>query len=250
LEQSDATICIPAYGAAELTDACLLTVVMTCSPAEVLIWDNGIEHQDLTNGTKVEETRCLDRIYARSEEGRILSKGVWNLGFAEACNRMAADAKSDLLVFLNCDTEPQDGWLEALVREFDDPAVAVAGPKMVSPDGTIRHAGIKVTLGGGWAWSAEEEEDLPTRDVGAVTGACMAVRTSVFRELGGLDTSFIMIFEDVDFCLRVVQAGHRIRYVRESLVMHHVMPTGPERYAHSWQGLKRFREKWGNATLA
>jgi GT2 family glycosyltransferase len=248
MEQSYVSICIPGYGPAYLTDTCLLTVHLTCTAGEVLIWDNGIDHQDLTNGDPVEETRLLDQIYARSEQGRLWAQGVWNLGFAEACNRMSQEAKGELLVFLNCDTEPQPGWLEALVRAFDDPEVGVAGAMLVGPEGDLFHAGVKVTIGNGLAWADDIREDLPTRDVAAVTGACLAIRRTIFEELGGFDPGFWNLFEDIDLCLRVLQAGHRIRYIRESVVLHH-MARSPERLNKAFHQVRYFQEKWANATV-
>lgn len=225
--------------------------MLTSKPAGVLVWDNGIEHQDLSKGEAVEETRLLDAMYARTEEGRALTQpqAVWNIGFAGACNRMAKEATSDLFVFLNCDTEPQEGWLEALVRAFDDPGVGAAGVRLVGTDGKLQHSGVKVTLGGGVAWASEIEEDLPTRDVAAVTGACLAIRRSIFEEIGGWDEQFWNCFEDADLCLRVLQTGHRIRYVREALVMHHGKATGMERLTKVFPQVVRFQEKWANSVV-
>ena len=51
-----------------------------------------------------------------------------------------------------------------------------------------------------WNW-------LPfTRNVCAVTGACLAIRKNVFEELGGFDESFPVNYNDVDLCLRARQA--------------------------------------------
>ncbi len=251
LDQRDASILIPGYGPAHLTDACLVTVYATSRPHEVLIWDNGIDHQDITNGEAVEVTRLLDQIYARSETAHHLTEpqSVWNVGFAGACNRMAAEATGEILVFLNCDTEPQEDWLEGLVRAFDEPDVGVAGARLVNPDGELQHAGIKVIIGGGIAWTVDIMDDLPTRDVAAVSGACLAIRRSVFEEIGGFDAEFWNCFEDGDLCLRVIQAGHRIRYVRESLVMHHGKATGAERLTRVFPQVVRFQEKWANSVL-
>ena len=247
MEERDATIMIPGYGPGYLTDQCLMAVALTCRPGQIFVWDNGIDHQDLTENQEPEVTRLLDQIYARSQEGRDLTGGVWNLGFAEACNRMAAEATTDLLVFLNCDTEPQPDWLATLVRAFDEPDVGVAGLRMTSPDGTLRHSGVRVILGGGLAWARESAEDLPTRDVPAVTGACLAIRPDVFEAVGGFDAEFWNVFEDVDLCLRVLQLGYRVRYIREALVIHAVEATGEERYTRVFPQVVRFQKKWANS---
>lgn len=243
MNQGDASVLIPAYGPAHLTDACLIAVAATAEMGQIIVWNNGVDHDE-----DAPETHLLDQVLARSEQGRTMMKGVWNLGFAGACNKMAEAATGEILVFLNCDTEPQPGWLEAIVSAFDNPDVGVVGVRLVKEDGSLHHSGVKVTLGG-LAWASEIEEDLPTRDVAAVSGACIAVRREAFDKVGGFDSAFWNCFEDIDLCLRVVKAGYRVRYVRESLVMHHYKATGPERWTAVYPQVKRFQEKWAGERI-
>lgn len=224
MKASDASVIIPAFGPAHLLDACLEAVEQAEPPREILVWDNGVRPS----------------IWFESQARLLGGEGNW--GYAVACNRAALEASGDPLVFLNCDTEVELGWLDALVGAFDDPTVAVAGSRLFHPDGQLQHAGIEIRLQH-FAVGAEIKEDLPTRDVDGVTGACMAVRRSVWEEVGGFDEGYFMGYDDVDFCIRVRRAGHRIRYVRESRVMHHESATGPERWSHLAQNIDRL-QRW------
>jgi O-antigen biosynthesis protein len=171
-----------------------------------------------------------------------LLRGFYSL----ALNEHVALARRDLLCVINVDTLPQPGWLSAMAREFDDSDVAVAGCKLVRPDGSLQHAGVTVQLNG-LAGAEEVRDDLPTRDVEAVTGACCLIRKSVFDELGGWDPEFDMGYEDIDFMLRVRRAGYRIRYVRESVVLHHESAVGSAdgtRWRSLGENIARFQELW------
>jgi Flp pilus assembly protein TadD len=173
-----------------------------------------------------------------------------NLGFARACNQGAKAAKGRYLVFLNNDTIPRHGWLRALVQEVEShPEVAVVGSKLLYPDGTVQHAGVGFSricftpyhVYGGFPGDAEAVSRR--REFQAVTAACMLVRRHAFEALGGFDEGFVNGFEDVDFCLRVREAGGRIIYQPQSVLIHLESQT-PGRKQHEKDNGKRFLERW------
>ena len=148
--------------------------------------------------------------------------------FAAMNNLGARYATGDVLVFMNDDVEPLDsGWLAALLAQANRSEVGAAGAKLVYPSGAVQHAGIVIGImeGAGhlhrntfgspyWNW-------LPfTRNVCAVTGACMAIRRGVFAELGGFDESFPVNYNDVDLCLRARQAGYQVIIEPAALLRH------------------------------
>lgn len=220
---ADASVIIPAFGPSHLLDACLEAVSAAEEPLEVIVWDDGVSG-DRTHHATVE-----------------LGDGT-NHGFAGACNRAADAAHGRVLVLLNCDTEPREGWLTQLTAAFDDSQVGIAGGRLERPDGSLQHAGITIALNG-YAVGNEINEDLPTRDVDGVTGACLAIRTDLWRALGGLCTDYRNGYEDVDLCIRATRAGWRIRYVREANVMHHESATGPERWTHLQHNIDQL-QRW------
>jgi len=152
--------------------------------------------------------------------------------FSEICNRAAEQCGSPLLLFLNDDTEPlTPGWLRAMVELAARPEVGVVGAKLLFPNGTIQHAGVVLGLFGR---SGHAFKHLPDgapnyshfadviRNVSAVTGACLMIHASLFREVGGFDeVNFPVDSNDIDLCLRVRQAGFRVVYTPYALLRHY-----------------------------
>jgi GT2 family glycosyltransferase len=149
-----------------------------------------------------------------------------NTGFATACNDGAAIASGRHLVFLNNDTVPLPGWLDALVRHARaHPEAAVIGAKLLYPDGTIQHAGIVVDQAGHprhlyVGFPADHPAVNQSRRFQMVTGGCFLVARAAFERVGGFDTSFTNGFEDVDLCLRLGELGYAVRYCHESVLVH------------------------------
>jgi len=90
------------------------------------------------------------------------------------------------------------------------------------------------------------------QNVSAVTGACMVIRRETWRKIGGLDESFAVAFNDVDFCLRVQALGLRNLWTPFATVVHHESKTRgyedtPEKEARLRAEKKRLRERWGDA---
>ena len=225
------SIVIPVFGPEHFLTACLKALAdNTEGDYETVVVDNGTGY-DL----------------ALTPEPRAIVRNAENLGFAVASNQGASCSKGEFLVMLNVDTEVQPGWLPPLLAAFNDPIVAMAGPRIILPDGSLQTSGIRTWHGAGSAGGEELKDDAPSRDVDGVTGACMVIRHSVFDALGRFDTRFVNGYEDVSMCLSVREAGHRIRYVSESLVVHHESAAGGEdRWKHVDQNIQTMNEIWGN----
>ena len=164
-----------------------------------------------------------------------------------ASNQGASCSKGEFLVMLNVDTEVQPGWLPPLLAAFNDPIVAMAGPHHHPPrrlSANVRYSRLARCRECRRRGAQGRRAD---RDVDGVTGACMVIRHSVFDALGRFDTRFVNGYEDVSMCLSVREAGHRIRYVSESLVMHHESAAGGEdRWRHVDHNIQTMNEIWGN----
>ena len=151
-----------------------------------------------------------------------------NLGFLRSANLGAKAARGEFLLFLNNDTEVEEGWLDELVRTFElMPEVGVAGSKLVYPDGRLQEAGgIVHRLGDATNWGNGRDPDEPRfchlRDADYVSGAALMVPRALFEELGGFDEEFApAYYEDTDLCFRVRQAGRRVVVQALSRVVHH-----------------------------
>jgi len=136
-----------------------------------------------------------------------------------------------LVLHLNNDVNALErGWLEEMAGWFTQPDVGAVGAKLVYPDKTLNHTGIIIGPHGGLAdtpfakvpqLEAPVEWHAAAREVSAVTGACLMTRTALYRDLGGFDEAdFGVAYNDVDYCLRVRGAGHRIIYTPQAKLMH------------------------------
>jgi GT2 family glycosyltransferase len=171
-------------------------------------------------------------------------------GFATACNDGAAAARGELLAFLNNDTEPQAGWLDALVAHADaHPAAGVVGARLLFPDGTVQHAGVVICQDGRprhlyAGFPADHPAVTRARTLQAVTAACMLVRRGAFEDARGFDPGFRNALEDVDLCLRLREAGLEVHYCPESVVTHLESVSrgrGSQDVQHNFD---LFRERW------
>lgn len=242
------SIIIPVFNKVEFTRQCLdalYTHTKTDVPFEVIVVDNAS-----TDGTP----QYLQSVQAQHPNLRVVTNAE-NTGFAHACNQGAQAAAGKYVLFLNNDTEVQPGWLAAMLNTPADYADAdVVGSKLLFPDGTIQHAGVVIVRDMKKnipvsAWHiGYRHQDSPTfnraRSLQAVTAACMLVKKTVFEEVGGFDEAYWNGYEDVDFCLKVGQAGYGIYYQPESVVIHYESQSGNERHVHEDANLQLLQERW------
>lgn len=161
---------------------------------------------------------------------RLIRSGS-NLGFAIACNLAARSSTAPYLVFLNPDTEPRAGWLDALIDVLRSiPDAGLVGPKMLQarrPD-RIDTLGLNVHISAiptSRRWGAVASGHSSLEEVGAVSGACFAIARPLFERLGGFDERIYLYLEDMDLGLRARVAGYRC-FVTGSSVIGHEHPAG------------------------
>ena len=162
--------------------------------------------------------------YLATLPGRVL-RYPHEFNYPRQLNLAVAAVDCDVLVFLNNDTEVlTTDWLDRLVEQAMRPEVGAVGPRLLFPDGKVQHEGIII---GAWRGHANSVEwgnwwrmgDL-LRDVSAVTGACMATRPGVYWRVGGYDERLRVAYNDVDFCLRLHQAGYQVVYEPDAALFH------------------------------
>lgn len=243
----EASIIIPVYNNWDLTRKCLKSIAENTdlSKVQVIVVDNASSDATARGCPFLGKQLFGDSFsYIRNETNR---------NFAGACNQGAQAARGEFLIFLNNDTEVQPGWYEPLISDFTAwPDIAATGPLLVYPQETplgrtVQHLGVFVTpsyrLG-------HLYEGIPAagplarkrRFFQAITGACLALRKSLFQEVGGFDEGFINGFEDVDLCARLSHKGYRMTVNPDALVIHHESKTFG-RHAHEGENSRRLEEK-------
>ncbi len=151
--------------------------------------------------------------------------------FSRVINEGVKKSSGQYLVLMNNDvTVRTPDWMECLLAQAARPRVAVAGPKLLFPDGRVQSAGIVVGLMGyaGSMMVAEDGEDpgymgrgVLAQDMSAVTAACMMVKRTAFLEAGGFPDEFSVALGDVDFCLSIRELGYRIVFEPAAVMIHH-----------------------------
>lgn len=235
-------VVIPTFNGAHLLSTCLEALFAhppeRCEMSVVVVDD-------------ASEDGTVER-FQGTREGLEVIGCATNGGFAVACNTGAeAAGEVDFLVFLNNDTVPLAGWLDALIEECDAPGVVAAGSKLLYPDGTVQHAGVTI---GQDLWPrhlyAGFPADHPAVDrpkrVAAATAACLLVRRDRFLARGGFDTAFLNGYEDVDLCLRLAEDGDQVRYCPRSVLYHleSVTRWAEDPSQHVERNSRLFAERW------
>lgn len=241
-----------------MTRNCLDTILKNTDykQFEVILVDNWSQTPDAAAFIVQAKKNRLVRVL-RVEEG---------FNFSRLNNLAAAQTKAEFLLFLNNDLFPiGKNWLRLLVNEMlADPGAAAVGGRYLYPNKTIQHAGVVV---GPKGLASHVHRGVPADDYGftgrialsheltALTAACMLVRASAFHAVGGLDEAGLKVaYNDVDLCLKLRAAGHRIIYYAQMLAIHHEsLSRGsddrPENEARFFQEQQLLLERWGDHPL-
>jgi O-antigen biosynthesis protein len=239
------SIVIPSKDAPEYIGRCLNSIYAktTYSNFEVVVVDNGT--------TDPRARRILEKHPVR------IVPYPERFNFSRANNLGVAQARGDHIVLLNNDTEVVTrDWLEVLIFHLGLPGVAAVGPLLLYPNRTVQHAGVVLGLGGtadhvmrGFPASADGYAGslACTREVSAVTGACVAMSKATYLEAGGFVEHYGTHYQDTDLCLRLRAGGSRILYTPRAVLIHHESVSRGKSYDHVDRAL--FLDVWRN-TLA
>lgn len=223
------SVVIVACDSGPLLAGCVASVLAGSAPVEVIVSDNA------SGDGSIEQ---LQARWPGEPRLRVLRNGA-NVGFGAGCNRGAAQARGDVLLFLNPDCRVEPDTLSRL-RARVDAHTGVLGTKIVGQSGEAEPASrrrdplLRRTLmtATGLArfearWPALTGVNLPAgidapalEDVEAVSGALMLVPRSVFERVGGFDETYFLHFEDMDLCRRVRDVGLRVACANDVCVTH------------------------------
>ena len=208
---------IPVYNKWALTGACLdalgTTIAHRRGEGEIIVVDDA----------STDETASA--LAARSDVETVV-RHEQNTGFQGAATDGAAAARGDVIVFLNNDTLPQNGWLDALLEQLNQPGVGIAGSMFLFPDGRVQEfGGIVWRDASAYHIGAGLDPSQPLfakpRDVDYVSGAGLAIAKTFWNEIGGFDPELKpAYYEDTDLCMKARSAGKRVVVTPHSRIVH------------------------------
>ncbi|HEV3204433.1 MAG TPA: glycosyltransferase family 2 protein [Gemmataceae bacterium] len=177
--------------------------------------------------------RVISRL--RRLPGVSLRRWKRNRGFARAVNEGCRLSRGDWFLLLNPDMSLKPGFIKGVLEQAEqlqqrDPKTRIVGFQLHNSDGSLQlSSGSFPTLGGILTrlWKPRRlrkylvpPTDHPT-EVAWVTGCCLLINRTCFKELGGLDEDYFLYYEDVDFCRRARALGWKVRYDPGLQAIHH-----------------------------
>ena len=252
------SVVVPSTGRRDLLEPCLEGLLSRTAydALEIVVPVNEAAHEDPA-------TRAFLAELASRPHVRLQTYAARPFNYALTVNEAVAATDTPFVLLLNDDTEVVDeDWLDAMVGYVQEESVGAVGGMLVYHDGTIHSAGMLVGARSiaenryhrrpagipGYASRARLPQDLS-----AVVGACMLVRREAFVEVGGLDVSFPVAYNDIDFCLKLPRAGWRIVYAPDAVLVHRGSASF-ETHQHGrekehMRDAARMQERWGRTLL-
>lgn len=247
------SIIIPTKDKVDLLEQCIssITAKSTYKNYEIIVIDNG--------STERESFEYFKKIAA---QGVSVIHDTLPFNYSRINNLGFKQAKGEHICLMNNDIEiVTPDWLEEMLSysQWDD--TGCIGARLWYPDDTLQHGGVIIGLGG---VAGHSHKYLPKNQVGyfgraalpqalsAVTAACLLVKASIYREVSGLDEGLSVAFNDVDFCLRVREAGYRNIWTPYAEMYHHESASRgtedtPEKQARFNGEVKFMKDRWGDA---
>jgi GT2 family glycosyltransferase len=217
------SIIIPTKNCSTLLKNCVDSILekTTYPNYEILIIDTGSNETNAIN--------LLNKFNTNEKINVLYYKEKFN--FSKVNNFGAINAKGDYFVFLNNDTEViVEEWLNNLVFFANIKQVGAVGSLLLFPNKAVQHAGIVL----GFRETADHiMRDFPsdsdgyfgslscTREVSAVTAACIMIKKEVFHQVNGFEGSYNSVYQDVDLCLKIRNKGYSIICTPASVLFHH-----------------------------
>ena len=247
------SIIIPNKDHVEDLKRCITSIIekSTYDNYEIIVVENNSETREIF--AYYEELANNPAVKIITYKGDFNYSAINNLGVSEASGEYVLLLNNDIqIITVN--------WMEELLMYAQRPDVGAVGAKLYYPDKTIQHAGVVIGLGAhrtaGHVHYRQKRENLGymgrlcyAQNMSAVTGACLLVKKALYEEAGGLDESFAVSLNDVDFCLKLRRLGYLNVFTPFAEAYHYESAsrgsdmTG-EAAARYNDESARFREKW------
>lgn len=248
------SIIIPSKNRQDMCEMILssLTELTEYPDYEIILVNNNSDEPGFFEMTDRWKKRMPDKFQCIDDNG--------TFNFSRLINRGAEVAKGEYLLLLNNDTKViQADWMELMAGYAQMEPIGAVGVRLLFPDDTIQHAGVVIGLGGiaehVFAGTDKNENGYfnflkCTNNYSGVTAACLMVRKNVFTLVGGFDENLPVEYNDIDFCLKLVDAGYRNVYLPyvslyhfESVSRGHPHKT-KESYQQHLNDIGLFKSRW------
>ncbi len=219
------SIIIPTKDKKDLLEKCIFSILNKTSYKnfEIIIINNNSEQKETYDFFDFLAKTYKDKI-------KIIDYNI-PFNWSALNNYTAQYAEGDFYLFLNNDVEViNEDWLDEMVSHMAKKDVGIVGAKLYYPNDTIQHAGVILGIHGVaghiYRYSNKSESGyfgrlLLVQELSAVTGACMLVKKEAFEKVNGFDESFAVAFNDIDFCIRVREAGYKIIWTPYAELYHY-----------------------------
>lgn len=228
-EQPLVSIIIPTRDMSELLDNCLKSIFEKSKyfNFEIVIVDNGSEEESTF--------KVFDKWVSRFPKKVNILRLDIPFNYSKLNNEAAGICNGDYLVLLNNDIEViSENWIEEMLGYAQQNRIGAVGVKLLYPDNTIQHSGVTMGLGGvaGHAFRTKSVSDpgyfgglMVNRNCSVVTAACLMVRKDLYLDVQGLDERLSVAFNDVDFCLKLLNKGYSNVCLNQIKLYHHESKT-------------------------
>jgi len=189
---------------------------------------------------------CINSIYENVKYPILILLSSGYNTFSKACNEGFENTNTEWVLFLNDDIEIKNDFVSLMLETAEKFNAVVVGAKLLYPNGNIQHIGVYYNLQKLPFHLELNKPDRKVKDslVPAVTGACMLVKSEVFREVGGFDEGYENGFEDIDFCNKVREKGYKIALCGRTELIHYEKQSRGYDKDRFQKNIGRYIEKW------
>ena len=239
-------------------DKCITSIVEKSSYKnyEIIVVEN--------NSTDPRTFKYYDEVTRKYPQLKVVYWKGQGFNYSKINNFGFESSRGEHIILLNNDIEIlTPSWIEEMLMFSQREDVGAVGAMLYYPDDTIQHAGVIIGIGAdpemavaghSHKYFKRGEYGYASRlclaqNLSAVTAACVMIRASVYREVGGLDESFAVAFNDVDLCLKIRKSGHLIVWTPFAEAYHYEsksrgLETTPEKVARFNSEINNFLGKW------
>jgi GT2 family glycosyltransferase len=250
------TLIIPTRNGIDLLRQCVESIVVatTYPNYEILLVDNGSDEPEAL--TYLAELK--------RQPGFAVIRDDRPFNYSQLNNLAVQQARGEVVALINNDIEViSPDWLDEMVSLALQPGVGAVGAKLLYPDETVQHGGVLLGVGGETGVAGHAHKFLPAwrggymhralavQSFSAVTAACLVVRKALYQQVGGLNEVELKVaYNDVDFCLKLREAGYRNVWTPYAELFHHESATRgadvSESQRHRFDSEQAYmRARWG-----